>query len=58
MASAESGHKLLKDKRDTLKKIFFTVKKKLADVKESMGGDFSKAFLSLAEAQLAAGDIT
>lgn len=56
--SAEHGHKLLKQKRDLLKKIFMTVKKKLVLAKQNMGVDFSRAYVSLAEAQIAAGNIT
>ena len=56
--AAQHGHKLLEEKRDILKGEFLIVKKRLAIAKRSMGDDTKKAFLSLAEAQIAAGSIT
>ena len=54
--AAESGHKLLKKKADALKVKFLDYAKSIAETKSGMAADSSSAFVSLTQAEYAAGN--
>jgi len=57
LKSAQLGYSLLDKKAKALKKKFRVIMKALIDAKKDMGEQSRNAFLSLAKAQHAAGDI-
>ena len=56
VVGAKKGYDLLKKKSDALKKAFNQIMLKIVNTKRSMGREFQKCLLEMAQANFAAGD--